>query len=98
VPAISGIVGLVKNERHRTILHLADAPPPETIALLNRQTERGWEVHLITRQVPADVALNTRVKAHRLPISPAYPLTYLAFLAAAPVIRSIKPDLIHAPI
>ena len=96
IAAISGIVNPMKTDPRRTILHLADAPSPETIALLNLQARHGWTVHLISRRVPAGGRLDPGVKRHRLPVSPAYPLTYIAFLAAAPVIRSIKPDIIHA--
>ncbi len=86
----------MKNQSHRTVLHLADAPSAETIALLNRLAARGWKIHLINRRLPSGIELDSRVVYHRLPVSPNYPLTYLAFLAVAPVIRSIKPDIIHA--
>ncbi len=86
----------MKNKPSPTILHLADVPSAETIALLNRLAGRGWNLHLVYRRLPADIELDSHIALHRLPISLTYPLTYLAFLAAAPVIRSIKPDLIHA--
>jgi hypothetical protein len=86
----------VKNKHHNTLLHLADAPSPATIAMLNLQARRGWKVHLISHKAPPANYLDQRVKVHRLPISTRYPLTYLAFLVAAPIIRSVKPDLIHA--
>ncbi|MEN8615356.1 glycosyltransferase [Dehalogenimonas sp. THU2] len=87
----------MKTNKPRTVLHLADASSPQTLALLNELAESGWKVHLLSHQSPAaGVALNAGIKVHRLVVSPAYPLTYLAFINAAPMILSIKPDIIHA--
>jgi hypothetical protein len=83
------------NNKASTIVHLADASP-STVALINRLAERGWIVHLISHKIPPTGSLDIRVKVHRLPVPTRYPLTYLAFLAAAPIIRSIKPDIVHA--
>jgi len=92
---VSGIVNAMKNQPQYTVLHLADVSP-ETIALLDRLAKRDWKIHLLAHRVPAPGVLDHSIVVHRLPVTPAYPLTYIAFLAAAPVILSIKPDIIHA--
>jgi hypothetical protein len=77
------------------VVELADNSP-EIIQLVNRLADRGWRVHLIGHVVPAIKSLNPNVQVHKLPITTAYPMTYAAFLAAAPMILRIKPDIVHA--
>ncbi|AKG53412.1 glycosyltransferase [Dehalogenimonas sp. WBC-2] len=87
----------MKNNKIPTVLHLADASSVETLTLLNHMAALGWRVHLISHHAPAaKFKIDPNVTIHRLWISPAYPLTYAAFLMAAPMIMSIKPDIIHA--
>jgi hypothetical protein len=83
------------NISSRTIVQLADGSP-QVVRLLNQLAARGWKVHLICYNLPPKAAVDRRVQVHKLPISPAYPLTYAAFLAAAPMILGLKPDVIHA--
>ena len=87
----------MSDNKHPTVLQLGDASSIATLKLLNRLAELGWRVHLISHKPQAtNITLNTRVTVHRLPVNPTYPLTYVAFLAAAPMIMSIKPGVIHA--
>ncbi|APV44034.1 Glycosyl transferase 4-like [Dehalogenimonas formicexedens] len=79
----------------RTVVELADNSP-EVLSLVNQLAQRGWNVHLICRNAPEVQALDPRVRVHKLPVTAAYPMTYAAFLAAAPVILGIKPGIIHA--
>jgi hypothetical protein len=87
----------MSDNKHPTVLHLGDASSIATLKLLNRLAELGWRVHLISHKPRAtNITLNTRLTVHRLPVKPVYPLTYIAYLAAAPMIMSIKPSIIHA--
>ena len=80
-----------------TVLHLADASSTETLTLLNQIAALGWRVHLISHHPQAgNLKIDPNVTIHRLWVSPVYPLTYAALLIAAPMIMSIKPDIIHA--
>ena len=90
----SGIVYHMEKSS-RTIVHLADHTP-QVVSLVNQLAERGWNVHLVCYHAPPKKKLDSRVHVHKLPISAAYPLTYAAFLIAAPIVLRIKPDIIHA--
>ncbi|PPD57748.1 glycosyltransferase [Dehalogenimonas etheniformans] len=79
----------------RTVVELADNSP-EIVSLVNQLAERGWKVHLMCHVAPEREALDPRVRVHKLPLTTSYPITYAAFLAAAPIILRIKPDIIHA--
>ena len=83
------------NKSSQTVAELADNSP-EIVRLVNGLAERGWDVHLICHHAPAPTSLNPRVRVHRLPVTTSYPLTYAAFLLAAPMILRIKPAVIHA--
>ncbi|XUX01011.1 MAG: glycosyltransferase [Dehalogenimonas sp.] len=79
----------------RTVVELADNSP-EILSLVNQLAERGWKVHMVCHVAPEREALDPRVRVHKLPITTSYPITYAAFIAAAPLILRIKPDIIHA--
>jgi glycosyltransferase involved in cell wall biosynthesis len=71
----------------------------QVAAIAPRLQRRGVQVHIVTRRLPGTPIYEVfeGVPIHRLPASGPRPAASLAFtLAAQPLIRRLKPDLIHA--
>ncbi|MGI2335219.1 MAG: glycosyltransferase [Dehalogenimonas sp.] len=87
----------MQHHTNKRLVYLGDASSHATIILLSELAVLGWCVDLISacRPIPGAV-LPPEIKFHRLPVSAGYPLTYAAFLFAAPLILSLKPSVIHA--
>jgi hypothetical protein len=85
-------------DRTRKILvYLGDAASQATAAQLGELVNLGWMVNFISAHRPMPgTALHPGIKYRHLPVSADYPLTYAAFLFAAPLILSLKPDIVHA--
>lgn len=87
----------MQHHTNKRLVYLGDASSHATIILLSELAVFGWCVDLISacRPIPGAI-LPPEIKFHRLPVSAGYPLTYAAFLFAAPLILSLKPRVIHA--
>lgn len=83
--------------RKGKILYLANAASVHTLRWINYFADQGWEVHLLTWRKPlTSFKLHPNLKVHRIHIPQVYPLTYLAFIQALPMILKIRPNIIHA--
>lgn len=82
-------------DKQKTVLHLGEGVPGNSMELLSGLADLGWQVHLISHKTlkPGN---HRGIILHSLPLSPCYPLSYAAIAFATPKIISIKPDIIHA--
>ena len=74
-----------------------ERPSTGDLAIAGELRNLGWEIHIIAHRVKGGKSpWPQAVKKHSLPLGVGYPLTYGAFVTAAPLILSIRPLVIHA--
>ncbi|ADJ25894.1 conserved hypothetical protein [Dehalogenimonas lykanthroporepellens BL-DC-9] len=87
----------MKSIEARKIVWLLEQPSAMDVRTAGELKKTGWDVHMVGHRVKDKGSLQApEVARHTLPLGVRYPLTYGAFLTAAPLLLWLRPQIIHA--